>query len=318
MVSQQGRMQKTIRSRIDFAGIGVHSGKPIQMSLLPADAGTGIVFVRAGEAAADAEIPALVGKVTATELCTVLGGAEGMCVATVEHLLAALTALGVDNATVELDGPEVPVMDGSAGAFVAEIDRVGLRPLNAARRFIRVLKPVRVEIGAGYAELRPFGGRRFEVGIEYESPLIGRQDLTLDLTPARFRTEIARARTFGFMADVQRLWAAGYALGSSLENSVAIGDDRIVNPEGLRWPDEFVRHKMLDAIGDLALAGAPILGHFRSFRGGHRLNAAVVAALLDDRDAWTMVGAGERETRTENWPETMPGLPAPAFAPEIA
>jgi UDP-3-O-[3-hydroxymyristoyl] N-acetylglucosamine deacetylase len=310
--------QTTLGGRIVLSGVGVHGGRPVSMALNPADSGTGVVFVRMGDPGGhDVEIPALSSHLGATELCTVLGDPRGRSVATVEHLLAALSALGVDNATVEIDGPEVPVMDGSAEAFVDAIDRVGLARQSAPRRFIRVLRPVRVDFGQAFAEFRPCAGRRFEVGIDFDCAVIGRQTARIDLTPASFRRDVARARTFGHMRDVERLWAAGFALGSSLENTVVIGDNGIVNPEGLRYRDEFARHKLLDAIGDLALAGAPILGLYRSHRSGHRINAAALAALMARRDAWEFVTGAERAVeRAEAFADFLPGLPAPAFAPE--
>jgi UDP-3-O-[3-hydroxymyristoyl] N-acetylglucosamine deacetylase len=251
-------------------------------------------------------------------LCTVLGDPGGLCVATVEHLLAALFGLGVDNATIEIDGPEVPVMDGSAEAFVDAIEQAGTVAQRAAKRFIKIRRPVRVNLGSAYAEFRPYEGCRFEIGISYDCPVIGDQAIALDLTPQSFRKEVARARTFGHMKDVERLWANGFALGSSLENSVAIGADGVINPEGLRYPDEFVRHKLLDAIGDLALAGAPLRGLYRSFKGGHKLNALALSALLSQPDAWTMHSAApEREPRPESRVDLLSGFFAPAFAPEV-
>jgi UDP-3-O-[3-hydroxymyristoyl] N-acetylglucosamine deacetylase len=221
----------------------------------------------------------------------VLGDGNGASVATVEHLLAALRGLGVDNAVIEIDSPEVPIMDGSAGQFVEAIDEVGLAELEAPRRYLKILKRVSVEEAGAYGELVPYNGFHLDVEIDFDTPLIGTQRIELELNPGSFRRDLARARTFGFMKDVERLWAAGLALGASLDNTVAIGDDRVINREGLRFPDEFVRHKALDAVGDLALAGAPILGAFRSHRGGHRLNALVLKALFADAEAWTMVEA---------------------------
>ena len=186
--------------------------------------------------------------------------------------------------SIEIDGAEMPVMDGSAAAFVEAIDQAGIETLDVKRRYIRVMKPVRIDSGASWAEFQPYDGTRFEVEIDFDSPAIGRQAFEADINAVDFRRDIARARTFGFMRDVERLWAAGYALGSSLENSVVIGDDnRVINIEGLRYTDEFVRHKTLDAVGDLALAGAPFIGCFRSYRGGHKLNAAALGACLSDR-----------------------------------
>src|SRR5262249_40094269 len=203
-------------------------------------------------------------------------------VSTVEHVMAALCGLGVDNCIVEIDGPEAPILDGSAQPFVEAIDKAGIVTLRAARRYFKVLKPVRVTKGEAFGQFRPCERA-------FDHPLIGRQALRLDVEPEKFRREISRARTFGFMRDVEKLWSAGYALGASLENTLVVTDDRVLNPGGLRYPDEFVRHKVLDAIGDLALAGAPIIGAYRSFRGAPRLNHAVLAALLGDSSAWTVV-----------------------------
>jgi UDP-3-O-[3-hydroxymyristoyl] N-acetylglucosamine deacetylase len=190
-----------------------------------------------------------------------------------------------------VDAREVPIMDGSAAAFVAAVDGVGIRELLRPRKFLKVLKPIRVEEGDCWGELRPYSGFRLDVEIDFESALIGKQRYALEMNSGAFRNEIARARTFGFMRDVESLWKAGLALGASLDNTVALADDRVMNPEGLRYPQEFVRHKMLDAVGDLALAGAPILGAYKSVRGGHRLNTYVLRKLLADSDAWTMVSA---------------------------
>jgi UDP-3-O-[3-hydroxymyristoyl] N-acetylglucosamine deacetylase len=204
-------------------------------------------------------------------------------------------------------------------AFVNAIDEAGLVLQGAPKRVIRIRKPVRVDVGSAFAEFRPFEGCRFEVGISYDCPVIGRQSLGINVTPGSFRKEIARARTYGYMKDVERLWAQGFALGSSLENSVVIGDGAVVNPEGLRYPDEFVRHKVLDSIGDLALSGAPIQGLYRSFRSGHTLNAMALAELLAQRDAWEIVSApAEREPRAEPRGELLSGLLAPALAPKVA
>jgi len=284
--------QTTLRERIEFTGVGVHSGKPVLMALLPADANTGIIFNV--DAPADpgntVDLPAHMGSICATDLCTVLGDLRGAHVATIEHLMAALTALNVDNVIVELDANEIPVMDGSSRQYVEAIRTVGLKKQNQSRRYIRVNKPVRVDMGASWGELIPYEGSRFEVEIDFDSPAIGRQKFVSDMTADVFCDELSGARTFGFMKDVERLWAAGFALGSSLENSVVIGDDnRIINPEGLRYEDEFVRHKTLDAIGDLSLAGAPILGCFRSYRGGHKLNSLVLQALFSDHEAFDFV-----------------------------
>ncbi len=287
--------QTTLKSRVTLNGFGVHSGKPVSMTFQPADADTGVVF-HVSNGSAQREIRAIISEVGATDLCTVLGDPTGLHVSTVEHVMAALFGLGIDNVVVEVEGSEAPILDGSAAGIVESLDQAGRETQLVKRRYIRVLKPVRISSGASWAEFRPFNGTRFEVEIDFESPAIGRQSLVSDVEPDLFRRDISRARTFGFMKDVERLWAAGYALGSSLENSVVIGDDgRIINMEGLRYKDEFVRHKMLDAMGDLALAGARFIGTFRSYRGGHRLNAAALRHLLSDRSAFEIVETNRRE-----------------------
>jgi UDP-3-O-[3-hydroxymyristoyl] N-acetylglucosamine deacetylase len=293
-----GARQTTLASEISLTGTGVHSGAPVSITLCPAEGDTGIRFVLCNGDAEGTEIAAAPRSVTGVTLCTVLGDGNGASIATVEHLLAALSGLGVDNAVIEIDSSEVPIMDGSAARFVEAIDEAGLTELEAPRRFLKVLKRIAVEDAGAFGEFTPNNGFHLDVEIDFDSPLIGSQRIALDVNPGSFRRELSRARTFGFMKDVERLWAAGLALGASLENTVAIGDDRVINREGLRFSDEFVRHKALDAVGDLALAGAPILGSFRSYRGGHRLNALVLKALFADPEAWTMIEAPRyREVR---------------------
>ena len=250
----------------------------------------GLIFVRAGSDGCDREVQATAEAVISTEFATVLGDRDGPIVSTAEHVLAALRGMGIDNALIEVDGPEVPIMDGSAAAFVAAIEQAGTVTQPARRRFIQVLKPVQVAIGDSYGELRPYAaGFRVDVEIDFTNPVIGRQNFTLDLSPESFRREISRARTFGCMNDVARLWSAGFALGASFENSVVFDETRLLNTEGLRYADECARHKVLDVVGDLALAGLPLLGAFRSVRGGHKLNHAVLTALMADRSAWRVV-----------------------------
>ncbi|WEX11866.1 UDP-3-O-acyl-N-acetylglucosamine deacetylase [Chelativorans sp. AA-79] len=287
--------QTTLKSRFTLSGVGVHTGKAVSIHFNPAEPDTGIVFQRIDEGASGKVIRALASDVGATDLCTGLGDPAGDHVATVEHLMAALIGMGIDNVAIEIDGPEVPIMDGSASVFVEAFAQAGIVQLLEKRRYIRVVKPVRFESGSSWAEFQPYDGTRFEVEIDFETPAIGRQSFATDFSSGTFAKEIARARTFGFIKDVERLWAAGYALGSSLENSVVIGEDhRVINMEGLRYPDEFVRHKMLDAVGDLALAGARFIGCFRSYRGGHRINAAALRNLLTDRSAFEIVEAARR------------------------
>ena len=310
--------QTTLRLPISVTGIGVHSGQPATLTLNPADANTGIVFIRSGLEGPDREISARPEAVIATDFATVLGDRHGPLVSTTEHVLAALRGMGVDNATVEVDGPEAPIMDGSAAPFVAAIDQVGVVELSAPRRYIEVLKAVQVVAGQSSGEIRPYAhGFRAEVEIDFPNPMIGRQALSLDVTPQVFRKDLARARTFGCMADVAKLWSAGYALGASFENSIVVDETRILNPEGLRYADEFVRHKLLDAVGDLALAGLPILGAYRSVRPGHKLNHAVLCALMADRSAWRVVEAAAPR-RSRGHVEAVGGLVAPAYGPDVS
>lgn len=307
--------QTTIKTSVALQGVGVHNGKSVTMRFLPAEPDTGVVFHYVGEGSSGRALPALVTEVGGASLCTVLGDPAGHHVATVEHVMAAVFGLGIDNLVVEIDGTEVPIMDGSAAMFVDAFDQAGIEKLDVNRRYIRVLKPVRIEIGSSWAEFRPYAGTRFEVEIDFESKMIGRQRFEGDITADSFRSEIARARTFGFMRDVERLWGAGYALGSSLENSVVIGDDdSVINMEGLRFSDEFVRHKTLDAMGDLALAGARFIGCFRSYRGGHRLNAVALRHLLSDRSAFEVV---ETVRRARGRGAEMISVNAPVYAPWV-
>jgi UDP-3-O-[3-hydroxymyristoyl] N-acetylglucosamine deacetylase len=310
--------QTTLKEQVSVTGVGVHSGLPVTLTLQPADADTGIVFVRTDADALDREARADYRCVTATEFATVLGDSAGALVSTAEHVLAALRGLGVDNATIEIDGPEVPIMDGSAGDFVTAIDQAGITTLEARRKYIEVLKPVRVTMGQASAEWRPYSrGFRVEVDIEFDHPMIGLQSFASDLDAGTFRREISRARTFGFVRDVSKMWAAGYALGASFENTLVISDTRVLNPEGLRFADEFARHKALDAIGDLSLSGAPILGAYRSKRGGHKLNSLALTTLMSDPSAWALVDA-EQPARRRGHAEVAAGLIAPAYAPDVS
>jgi len=293
--------QTTLKKRVSLSGVGVHSGKPVTVHFNPATAGEGIVFKRIDSGAEGRLIRAHASQVAKTDLCTAIGNNDGDQVMTIEHLMSAVSGLGIDNLMIEIDNSEVPILDGSSIMFVDAFVEAGIETLPASRRFIRILKPVRVEAGEAWAELVPYNGTRFEVEIDFATPAIGRQKIGLDLGARIYSREIAHARTFGFIKDVEWLWAAGLALGSSLENSVVIGeDDRVVNAAGLRYPDEFVRHKTLDAIGDLAVIGGPIIGCFRSYRSGHRLNGTVVKEVLADPSAFEIVEARRAGTGYED------------------
>ena len=313
--------QTTLRAQATVTGVGVHSGLPVSLTIGPASIDAGFIFVRTGLDGSDREVRAVAESVIATEFATVLGDRNGPLVSTAEHVLAALRGMGVDNATIEVDGPEVPIMDGSSAAFVAAIDQAGIITQSAARRFIQVLKPVQVSLGESFGELRPHtGGFRAEVEIDFANPVIGRQSYVLDLSPERFRREISRARTFGCMNDVARLWSAGFALGASFENSVVFDEERLLNAEGLRYSDECARHKVLDVVGDLALAGLPLLGAYRSVRGGNKLNHAVLTALLADRTAYRVLesDAVRRPRYVEAGSGMVGGMIAPAYSPDVS
>jgi UDP-3-O-[3-hydroxymyristoyl] N-acetylglucosamine deacetylase len=315
---QAGR-QTTLREQVSVSGIGIHSGSPATVTLHPADANAGIVFWRCGiDGQRDRALAADFRSVTATEFATVLGDRHGPAISTTEHVLAALHGLGVDNVIVEVDGPEIPIMDGSAARFVEAIDQAGIVRLSAPRRSIKVLKPVKVNANGCYGELRPHAfGLRIETEIEFDHPLIGRQTLAMDVDANVFRRELARARTFGFMRDVAKLWSAGYALGASFENTVVVAENRVLNSEGMRFTDEFVRHKAVDAIGDLTLVGAPLIGAYRSVRGGHKLNHAVVSALMADQSAW-MYSDMEEPVRRPRGHADLAGFALPAYGPDIS
>jgi UDP-3-O-[3-hydroxymyristoyl] N-acetylglucosamine deacetylase len=253
------------------------------MTLLPASPGTGIVFRRVD---AGAEIRAVWSNTIDARWCTVLSNGEGIEVRTIEHLMAALAGCNIDNAVVELDGPEVPIMDGSAAQFVASIEWAGIVAQREARRAIKVLKPIKVQTDGASVALLPDHGFSMSFEIDFDNPLIRRQDMTVAFDPDTFKTELSRARTFGLLDDVERLQRAGLALGGSLENAVVISGDQVLSPGGLRFADECVRHKLLDALGDLYLAGGPVIGHFRGSRSGHAHTRRLLTALFADRDAW--------------------------------
>lgn len=307
--------QTTIGDVVALSGVGVHSGKEARLSIAPAEADTGIVFRRS-----DSSQSVRVGRraVRGSDLATVLRDESGPAVSTVEHLLACFSGLGIDNAHVEIDGPEVPILDGSAGDFVAAMDEAGIVETDGVRRYLRVLKPVRVESDAGFGEISPYDfGLRLEVEIDFDHAAIGHQRFAATLSPDVFRKELAAARTFGFVCDVERLWQAGYALGASLDNTICLGDEGVMNTTGLRFADEFVRHKALDAVGDLAIGGLPLLGRYRSYRGGHKLNFAVVDALLSDRSAYEIVEARLPARRSVSSNAGLVTVAVPAYAPEL-
>ena len=284
--------QHTLKSAISCVGTGLHSGARVNMTIRPAEPGAGIVFRRTD---AGVDIEARQENVIDTRLCTQLGrpDAPHARVGTVEHVMAAFLAAGVDNAVVELDGPEIPVFDGSSAPFLFLIDCAGRIEQAAPRQAIEILRPVRVDGENGaFAELRPGGaGLTMALSIDFPAAAIGRQALSLMLTERSFREELARSRTFTMLAEIEALQAAGLARGGSLDNAVVVDGARIVNPAGLRSRDEFVRHKLLDAVGDLALAGSPLQGRFVAHKTGHALNNRLLRALFADAANWRLAGA---------------------------
>ena len=292
--------QQTIAEKVSCTGIGLHSGVPVQLTLFPARAGSGIVFVRT-DGPDPVEIPARPGAVHSTRFATTLGRGD-TTVGTVEHLLAALYGLGVDNLRVEVDGPELPVMDGSAAPFVYLLRSAGIFAQREVRPSLRVRRPVEVCEGAHRIRFEPSRSLRVSYAVEFEHGAIGRQQLRLDPEQLeRFDREVSAARTFGFLDEVQALWREGFARGGSLENTVVLDGHGVVNPGGLRWPDEFVRHKVLDLFGDLALIGMPIQAHVKVERGGHSLHLAGVRALLAEPDAWRIHDPGRLSSGVSDW-----------------
>jgi len=276
--------QRSLKHRAALEGVGLHSGAKVRLTLAPAPADSGIVFIRDG-----VEIPALAEFVVDTTMNTSLGR-HGVRVGTVEHLLAALAGCGIDNARVEVEGPEIPIMDGSSEPFVQLVRRAGVHELRQARRFLLVRKAVTVTDGDKLARLAPARGKfSITYTIDFRHPLISDQSYRMDLTERSFQKEIARARTFGFKRDVERLHQAGLARGGSLDNAVVVDDFNILNPDGLRFPDEFVRHKILDALGDLSLIGMPVIGHLTAVKSGHALNHQLVRRILAEADACEIV-----------------------------
>jgi len=281
--------QRTIKAGIKATGIGLHTGKKVTMALRPAPADAGIVFRRT-DVSHPADIRANAAAVTDTRLCSALES-DGAKVATVEHLMSALAGLGIDNLYVDLSGPEVPIMDGSAAPFVFLLQSAGLEELNAPKRFFRVRRAVEVRDGDKWARFDPYDGFRLTFSIVFDHPVFDRtgQTITVDLAETSYAKEVARARTFGFVQDVEAMRSAGLALGGSLDNAVVLDEYRVLNSDGLRYADEFVKHKVLDAIGDLYLVGHPLIGAFSAHKSGHALNNQLLRTTLADREAWELV-----------------------------
>jgi len=274
--------QRTLDHSIRCSGIGLHSGRKIQLILHPSAEDTGITFIRSD---LGIEIPATSAHVTDTRLCTTIGNAE-TCISTVEHLLSALAGLGVDNARIEVSGPEVPIMDGSSAPFVFLIQCAGIREQSKAKKVMRMLKRVEVSDGDKRCALYPAAGFKIGYLLDYDHPLLRNRRVEVDFSRQAYTREISRARTFGFLHEIEALQKAGLALGGSLENAIVLDKHRVVNEGGLRYEDECVRHKILDTLGDLSLAGLPIVGAFEGERTGHEMNHYLVEALLADPSSY--------------------------------
>ena len=286
--------QRTLAGTLEFAGFGVHSGLPVTLTLEPAAPDSGYLITRIFDSGRKVgPIKVHFSRVTRTTLCTTLDLGESVSVATVEHVLSALAGLGVDNSHIILNGAECPILDGSAWPYVEAIMDMGLEIQPATRRYLKIMRQVLVRNNDASAALEPYNGRMLDLEIDFDSRVIGRQRMIFDWSPRRYYDDVSRARTFGFVRDAKILRQAGYALGSSLDNSITVHEDRILNPGGLRYEDEFVRHKLLDAMGDLALCGLPIYGRFRSYRGGHALNALVLHGLFAAEANYEVVSADD-------------------------
>jgi len=303
-VGDNGQMrQRTLGSTVRCRGVGLHTGDSVTMVLRPAPSGTGIVFRRID---AGVEIPATWQHTIEMPLCTTLTNGNGVEIKTIEHLMAAFAGSAIDNAFVELDGPEVPAMDGSAAPFVALIERAGVEFLGRMRRAIKVLKPVRIDRDGATVALLPDHGFSMSFQIAFDNPVIRQQDMMLAFEPDTFRTELSGARSFCLFDEVERMRAAGLARGGSLDNAVVVGADGVLNEGGLRFPNEFVRHKLLDAFGDLYLAGGPIIGHFHGSCSGHAHTRLLLKALFADPQGWcatTLADAPMPQPATTAWPE---------------
>ena len=296
--------QRTISEPVSCRGVGLHSGAMVNLTLWPAPAHHGIVFVRM-DTPGQVAIPALAQYVVDTSMATTLGK-DGVKVGTVEHLLSALAGLGIDNVRVELDGPEVPVMDGSAEHFVQMVTSVGVRELEEKRSYLVIKKPVTVVDGDKEATLAPARRFRISCSIDFKHPMISSQSFEVELSERGFAGEISRARTFGFLRDVEMLKKHGLARGGSLDNAIVVDESSILNPEGLRFPDEFVRHKILDAVGDVSLFGRPVIGHMKAFKTGHALNHKLVLKVLSDPSCYELVQG--RPTEAERAEVRLPEL----------
>lgn len=279
--------QRTLKSIVQTTGVGLHSGRKVTLILRPAASNTGIIYRRT-DLNPPVDFPATAHSVRDTMLCTALVNEQGVRISTVEHLNAALAGMGIDNVIIEVDAPEIPIMDGSASPFIYLLQSAGIETLNAPKRFLRIKKPVRIEDGDKWAELIPYHGFRLDFAIDFNHPAIDsdQQRLVLDFSSKSFIKDISRARTFGFMRDIEYLQSQNLCLGGSFDNAIVLDDYRILNDEGLRFDNELVTHKVLDAIGDLYMCGHNIIGEMRAYKSGHALNNQLLRAVLADQEAY--------------------------------
>ncbi len=299
--------QKTLKDKVIFSGIGLHSGKEVSMTLRPADAGTGVVFHRV-DLTPSVSIEARAGNVVNTRLSTTIGK-SGATVSTIEHLMAALTGCGIDNVHIDIDGPEVPIMDGSAAPFVRGLREVGTRVLNLPKKYMVIKKPITVIDGDKKISIIPSRYYRISFDMRFNHPVVNNQFKSMKFSEEGFEKDYAAARTFGFLIEVETLKANGLARGGSLDNAVVIGDEGILNEGGLRYQDEFVRHKIMDSVGDLSLAGHSFIGHVKAYKSGHDLNHKLVTEILARTDCWKLEEAAD----TSGAPAILP-LPSPELA----
>ncbi|MFB9224341.1 UDP-3-O-acyl-N-acetylglucosamine deacetylase [Paracoccus cavernae] len=302
-------MQYTIARKAQFRGVGLHSGAAVRLAILPAPVDHGIVFSRTD--LGGLRIPARWDLVKPSQLCTLLEGEDGVTISTIEHVMAALSGLGITNALIEINGPEVPILDGSAAQFVAGIEEVGVRAQAAPLRAIRVLRTVEVHHGEGFARLSPADNLEIHFDIDFTDAAIGHQEKSLNMANGAFVRELMDSRTFCRLSDVETMQKSGLALGGTFMNAVVIDGDKVLSPGGLRHQDEAVRHKMLDAVGDLALAGAPLLARYTGHRAGHAMTNKLLRALFAAPDAWEWV------TLTEGQHKRLPGAGVFRQAPRV-
>lgn len=305
-------MQQTVQSKVSIQGVGLHSGAAITLTLHPADVNVGITFLRSDITDKNNTIPALWDHVVETQLCTVIANDAGVSVGTIEHLMSALRGCGIDNVIVELNGAEVPIMDGSAQPFIDMIDEAGVAQQNAPAKAIKILKTVTTEYDGKRVTLKPANGSVFGGEIEFDHPDIGNQRFETELLNGNFRHDIAEARTFGFLHEVEWMRSQGLAKGGSLDNAIVLDKDSVMNKDGLRFDDEFIRHKLLDAIGDLYLAGAPIIGAYDGVKAGHAINNAILHALFADESAYEIVTLNGGAQNSEAPAPFVPAAAAPA------